>query len=310
MLQTSTELVSTCYLCPWTSPIQLPIPGHLSISPDTFPVNSVAQQPAPVARDHHIAVRGDTSPYSSSERIVPPQHYTQTTSNQQEYRDGATWIYLPAHGYIIETFGYAGARAFFSALLKVNIDTISGTLDFSYVPGLPETYSVVQGSLPISNSRVSQTGIIPALDYAVDPSWGPVVPQVMWEPQSVLHCQRYVAQARLEKPIFFVHRDGTIGVAIGDAVSGNCATLRGFLDMAPLGEQTSKHFCIQVNLCHTHAIHSSLICGKWPGYRPYKRQFQTRDQTFHRSTISLKRLIAYCGRTTKIFFNVRCGLLH
>jgi len=90
------------------------------------------------------------------------------------------------------------------------------------------------------------------LDYAVDQTRGPVVPQMLWQPLSELRRQQYVEQSRLQLPIFFIHEDDTIGVALADAISGNYGTLRSFNDTAPLGEHVGKRFSIQVSFWYKY----------------------------------------------------------
>jgi len=274
------------------------------------------------------ATGSSTSMYPTAERAPPTssgQHLTTSThenhipllimtSTRQLDEPlgipGTARIYL--HGYIMWTFGYREAREFFTALLKNNI-VIYDSPPLSSVPGLPESCSIVEGPLPTPSHRIAHVvngNLMLVLDYSVDLSRGPVVPQTIWQPLSGRNRQRFVTGARLELPIFFVHEDGTVGVTVADALSCNCATLRGFCDTAPLGDQTTKHFGIQASLWHLCLIIVLLLTFlKWPGYQPYKRQFQMRDETSRRSTISLKRLVAYVGRTTEKFFQVRHALL-
>ncbi|KAI0305844.1 hypothetical protein B0F90DRAFT_930161 [Multifurca ochricompacta] len=83
---------------------------------------------------------------------------------------------------------------------------------------------------------------------------------------------RYVEQAHLRMPVFFVQSDGMVGLPLSRAVIGDTASLRHADKAAPLG-----------------GGHSTQIRIAWPGYDSWERQIQIRDQTRSRNEITLER---------------------
>jgi hypothetical protein len=76
---------------------------------------------------------------------------------------------------------------------------------------------------------------------------GTVVPQSLWIPFTITDRRRHVQDAELQKPIFFLHMDGRLGLPLDAAVVGRCDTLLNARVPAPLGPQTTTHIRIGVS---------------------------------------------------------------
>ncbi|KAI0041045.1 hypothetical protein FA95DRAFT_1683444 [Auriscalpium vulgare] len=177
-------------------------------------------------------------------------------------------LYL--NGYISNTFSPNGAQYYFACLLKVQ----SPNLHPTWSPqGWPGAAFITLGN--------GQTRL---LDYYFNPSSGSVIPQRLWFPHSVTDQRQYVAEAQLESPVFFVHENGALGVTLPNALTGNCHSLRGVRHAAPIGGKASTHLRIA-----------------WPGYKDWKRQFQTRDETPDRNPITLEKFVRHVGRSVDAF---------
>ena len=74
-----------------------------------------------------------------------------------------------------------------------------------------------------------------------------VVPQKMWTPPNQSDWRRYVGQASLRMPVFFIQNDGTIGLPLVRALSGQRALLRCGDTPAPLGGGHSTQIRIAVS---------------------------------------------------------------
>jgi hypothetical protein len=83
------------------------------------------------------------------------------------------------------------------------------------------------------------------LDYAIRHG-GTVVPQLLWSPQGQGDWRRYVQQATLNLPVFFVDADGSLGVPVAYAAAGQM-TLRNAKEPPPLGDKTTTK--IRISVC-------------------------------------------------------------
>lgn len=83
------------------------------------------------------------------------------------------------------------------------------------------------------------------LDYGVVRS-GTVVPQALWSPHNVNDFRQYVSEAPLQLPIFFIQKNGVLGLSLSDAADGRCQTLRGGRMQAQLGGRFTTHIRILV----------------------------------------------------------------
>ncbi|KAH9988570.1 hypothetical protein BJV77DRAFT_1186368 [Russula vinacea] len=129
------------------------------------------------------------------------------------------------------------------------------------------------------------------LDYDARNFEGTIVPQTLWSPQSQGAMNKYVLDATLQLPIFFVRQDRTVGLPLHEAVEGPHGTLLGAQTYALLGGQSTHHVRIQ-----------------WPGYRTWKRQVQARDDSRWRNPITLAKFAQHVGRCVSKFLQAN-GIL-
>jgi hypothetical protein len=156
-------------------------------------------------------------------------------------------------GSISYTFGPKATESYFGHLLKGNIRRSQLRWDVPTWPGACFT-TRSQGSL----NAIAETSSSPChkrvgpkaclLDYDVRNLEGSVVPQVLWSPQSQGAMNKYVLDAPLQFPIFFVRQDRAVGLALHEAVEGPRDVL-GAQTYAPLGGQSTLHVRIQVRDC-------------------------------------------------------------
>jgi hypothetical protein len=75
---------------------------------------------------------------------------------------------------------------------------------------------------------------------------GTVIPQARWSPDNATDYRNHVAAAVLQMPIFFMQKDGILGLSLADAINGRCQTLRDARMLAQLGGKTTTHIRIAV----------------------------------------------------------------
>ncbi|KAI0044771.1 hypothetical protein FA95DRAFT_1608292 [Auriscalpium vulgare] len=187
------------------------------------------------------------------------------------------------NGYLAHTFTPHGAAFYLAYLLKVDAATL---YPIGNVHGWPRAVFIAFPQVPNAAPHALAGAQQPLwiTDYEVAPNLGTVIPQRLWYPHSVTDQRQYVAQARLELPVFFVHANGALGLTLANAAAGNFHTLRGSQAAAPIGGKSSTHLRIA-----------------WPGYKDYKRQFQTRDETFERKPITLEKFVRHVARSVDAF---------
>jgi len=115
---------------------------------------------------------------------------------------------------------------------------------------------------------------------------GTVVPQRRWTPADEVDIRRHVEEATLQLPVFFVNRHGGVGFLLTDILQGHDHDLYNRDDQASLGGRATTH--IRIN---------------WPGYRDWKRQIPTRDETYARNPITLSRFMKHVGTSVNKFMN-------
>lgn len=177
-------------------------------------------------------------------------HLTTCTSSCRAPSD------LFVDGSISYTFGPKATEDYFGHLLKGSIQSSQLRWDVPTWPGA--CFFTSQGAQvldaiadPSSSSTIrpqKRVGSKPKarlLDYDVRNLEGTVVPQGLWSPQSQAAMIKYVRDATLEFPIFFVRRDRAVGLALHEAVEGPREVL-GAQTYAPLGGQSTLHVRIQV----------------------------------------------------------------
>lgn len=154
-------------------------------------------------------------------------------------------------GSISYTFGPKAAEDYFGHLLKGSIRRSQLCWD---VPTWPGACFTSQGAL----DAIAETSKCPSdkragpkacpLDYDVRSLEGSIVPQLLWSPQSQGAMNKYVLDAPLQFPIFFVRQDRAVGLALHEAVEKPRNVL-GAQTYAPLGGQSTLHVRIQVRNC-------------------------------------------------------------
>jgi hypothetical protein len=144
-------------------------------------------------------------------------------------------------GYIPYTFTPQAAASYYNVLFKVDPLAIQAFLHRKafFVWNQPTIWTQ-----PPHNFN-GQPGWL--LDYHIRPG-GSIVPQQIWFPQGQGDWRRYVEQAQLQMPLFFVNadREGTLGVPIVNAAAGQMC-LRGASEPAPFGDKTTTK--IRIGVC-------------------------------------------------------------
>ncbi|KAI0266702.1 hypothetical protein BC834DRAFT_109823 [Gloeopeniophorella convolvens] len=189
---------------------------------------------------------------------------------------------LLVDGYVSRTFQAQPAQRYFSTLFKSNT--------------LPPYHAWISPSRRLVFVVNHVPGhILVATASQRDPPWtidwgivsvGTVVPQTMWEPQSITDRRQHVEEAELQMPIFFIRTDGTVGISLEDAASGRCDTLFNARSPAPLAGRTTTHIRIA-----------------WLGYKEFKRQVQIRDETAARNPVTISKFAQHVGRSVVAFLN-------
>ena len=142
-------------------------------------------------------------------------------------------------------FGRRDAAFFIESLLKMNVRDV---VLYGNVPGWHNALMVPK---PFINDRrcdafASNNQPLWLLDIIPLPMYR-VVPQKIWTPPSQSDWRRYVEQASLCMPVFFIQNDGAIGLPLARALSGQRALLRCGDTPAPLGGGHSTQIRIAVS---------------------------------------------------------------
>jgi hypothetical protein len=150
-------------------------------------------------------------------------------------------------GTISYMFGPEVAEIYFRYFLK---ESIRRSLLCWDVPSWPGACFTSQGSLggvaetsPTCHKRDTKARL---LDYDTRNLEGTVIPQALWSPQSRGAMNKYVLDAALQFPIFFVRQDRTVGLSLHETAEGPRGPLLGAQTYAPLAGQSTLHVRIQV----------------------------------------------------------------
>ena len=241
-----------------------------------------------------------------------PNQYTPTPFNNSE-------------GYIMRMFGRRDAVFFIESLLKMDAREVN------LVRNVPGWNNALMSTMPsIRDARYA--AVTPSnqplwlLDFIPMPMFH-VVPQQIWAPPNQSDWRRYVEQASLRMPVFFIQNNGAIGLPLAQALNGDRALLRGANTPAPLGGGHSTQIRIAVsraslfpplslpspNFPPFPPSPSSLrlsfwlkymIASQWPGYEMWERQIQIRDQTRQRNEITLERFVKLVAGVVDRFLTV------
>jgi hypothetical protein len=237
--------------------------------------------------------------------------------------------FVRSEGFLTKMFGRRDAAFFIESLLKVDAGDVYLV---GCVPGWHNALMAQTAS--IHDTRVDafdpHNRPLWLLDI-IPPPMNHVVPQKIWTPPNQSDWRRYVEQASLRMPVFFIQNDGGIGLPLTRALAGDRASLR-FADMpAPLGGGHSTQIRIAVSTSLSPSLHlpspllspsphlhptffvPSLRLGsrlkiwlhqQWPGYESWERQIQIRDQTRQRNEITLERFVKLAAGVVDRFLTV------
>lgn len=155
---------------------------------------------------------------------------------------------LLTDGYISYTFGPRHAEKYMAILFGVDKQMVVAKCDQSgafYVLNEPSRRSSPTVSINGQDAWL--------LDYDLS-SYGSVVPQELWTPQRPNALIRYVRNAQIRVPVFFVNMDGSMGVPIKDASMGLMQLDGGQL---PQPFSKSSELTIRIAVCtlfpHAHS---------------------------------------------------------
>ena len=142
-------------------------------------------------------------------------------------------------------FGRRDAAFFIESLLKVNVRDV---VLYEKVPGWDSALMVPNPSINDGRYVAFAPNNQPLwlLDIIPQPMYH-VVPQKIWTPPNQSDWRRYVEQASLRMPVFFIQNDGAIGLPLVRALSGQRALLRCGDTPAPLGGGHSTQIRIAVS---------------------------------------------------------------
>ncbi|KAI0295970.1 hypothetical protein BC826DRAFT_968231 [Russula brevipes] len=182
-------------------------------------------------------------------------------------------------GYISYTFSPRLAEMYLAYLFKLDPTLVR---PFGH-PSRPDAFFVSNPPVnPSPPSLLVQGRPTWLLDYVIRQG-GSVVPQELWFPRGQGDWRRYVEQAQLHVPVFFVNVDGSLGVPVVYAAAGQMSLI-GANEPAPLGDRTTTKIRIG-----------------WPGYPPSEQQVQLRDQTPGRNPVTLERFVKHLGSRVRQF---------
>jgi hypothetical protein len=191
----------------------------------------------------HFTVIGTTMPPSSGDEVEQARyHFTPCVSSPRPPPD------ISVDGSISYMFGPWVAEVYFAYLFK---GRIRRSLLCWNVPNWPGACFTSQGVLNDAAKMSTCYKWEPKarlLDYDARNFEGTIVPQTLWSPQSQGAMNKYVLDATLQLPIFFVRQDRTVGLPLHEAVEGPHGTLLGAQTYALLGGQSTHHVRIQVRV--------------------------------------------------------------
>jgi hypothetical protein len=159
---------------------------------------------------------------------------------------------LLVDGYISQTFSPQVADIYLCCLFKVQDSRQVQTIP---VPQWPRMFFVANRMPHCRSHQIGPRQLAWLLDYAVGRR-GTVVHQQLWAPQGQGDWRRYVAQAVLHLPVFFVNTDGSLGVPVSYAAAGQLS-LQNANEPPPLGDKTTTK--IRISVCSLYAVDGALF---------------------------------------------------
>ncbi len=160
-----------------------------------------------------------------------------------------SYLQLLIDGYIASSFGSRDAEMLHHTLLRRSPGLILASHD-------PKHFLAEPPPRPDVDQRIPRP--LWVIDYAVR-DMGTVIMQKLWVP-------RGIQSDFLCPPIFFVHKDGALGLHLTRAAGGDCWSLRGADERAPLDGSVSTHLQVRINVsrlsCHIScSVTNSLNSG-------------------------------------------------
>ena len=154
-----------------------------------------------------------------------------------------TPIDILVDGFLAHMFSPQDANAFFTLLLRT--PDFLGYYRVSYLRGVwyitQNVPHVQRSSLGVPTQNLSL-----ALDFSIKGTQGTVVPQRRWVPADEVDFRRFVTEATLQLPIFFVNRNGGVGFWLPDILQGRDYDLHNRDCEASLGGVATTHIRINV----------------------------------------------------------------
>ena len=142
-------------------------------------------------------------------------------------------------------FGSRISEWYFEHLLKGRIRRSLLRWDVPGWPGACFTSQESGSEIPVFHEQAR------LLDYDVRRLRGTIVPQALWGPQGQGATKKYVLDATLQWPVFFIREDHTVGLSLQEAVEGPRQALLGAQTRAQLGERSTLHVRIKVRTTRT-----------------------------------------------------------
>ena len=189
---------------------------------------------------HFTAIESVTHPY--------PQDDAGRTSHPTTCASQAPADIL-VDGILSYTFGSRISEWYFEHLLKGRIRRSLLRWDVPGWPGACFTSQVSESEIPALHEHPPAPARL--LDYDVRGFGGTVVPQALWGPQGQGATKKYVLDATLQWPIFFVREDHTVGLLLQEAVEVPRRALLRAQTRAQLGERSTLHVRIKVRTRRT-----------------------------------------------------------
>ena len=143
---------------------------------------------------------------------------------------------LLIEGYIARCFGPRQAGNYFACLLRRDLER--DLIAFTPNPPGKESALFVVPPIPrhATSPSLSQSSWV--LDRTVVAK-GTVVPQALWDPDTVTKEGQPAEEAELQMPIFFESTDGRLGISLEDATAGQYDSLLDAQAFVPLGSVPS-----------------------------------------------------------------------
>jgi hypothetical protein len=190
-------------------------------------------------------------PNPNGNNRLPPngQPFTPNPNgNNRPLPNGQPFTPIPfnrSEGFLARMFGQRDAAFFIESLLKVDAREVH------LVGNVPGWYNALMSQMP----SIQDAGYVAQapngqplwlLDFIPEPMYH-VVPQKIWTPPNQSDWRRYVEQATLRMPVFFIQNNGAVGLPLAQALNGERGLLRGADRPAPLGGGHSTQIRIAVS---------------------------------------------------------------